>query len=54
MFYFDDYDIKDFDDYAIKELTKIVEKLNLIVKQYQFCTDEFAFLWDLETKLKNH
>lgn len=43
MFYFDDYDIEDFDDYAVKELTKTAEKLNLIAKQYEFGTDEFAF-----------
>ena len=43
MFYFDDYDIKDFDDYAIEELTKIVEKLYLIAREYPFGTDEFAF-----------
>jgi hypothetical protein len=30
MFYFDDYDIKDFDDYAIEELTEIAERLNRI------------------------
>ena len=52
MFYFDDYDIKDFDDYAIKELTKIAEKLNLIVKQYQFCTDEFAFFVGLRDEIE--
>lgn len=45
MFYFDDYDIEDFDDYAIKELTKIVEKLYLIARRYPFATEEFSFLW---------
>lgn len=43
MFYFDDYDIKDFDDYAIEELTEIVEKLNRIAGQYKFGTEEFSF-----------
>lgn len=43
MFYFDDYDIKDFDDYAIEELTEIVERLNRIAGQYKFGTEEFSF-----------
>lgn len=43
MFYFDDYDIKDFDDYAIEELTEITERLNRIAGQYKFGTEEFSF-----------
>lgn len=43
MFYFDDYDIKDFDDYAIEELTEIAERLNRIAGQYKFGTEEFSF-----------
>lgn len=52
MFYFDDYDIKDFDDYAIEELTKIVEKLYLIAREYPFGTDEFAFFVGLADKIE--
>lgn len=52
MFYFDDYDIKDFDDYAIKELTKTAEKLSLIAKQYEFGTDEFAFFVGLRDQIQ--
>ena len=43
MFYFDDYGIKDFDDYAIEELTEITERLNRIAGQYKFGTEEFSF-----------
>lgn len=43
MFYFDDYDIKNFDDNAIEELTEIAEKLNHIAGQYKFGTEEFSF-----------
>ena len=52
MFYFDDYNIEDFDDYAIKELTKIVEKLKHIAKQYEFGTDEFAFFVNLGDEIE--
>ena len=52
MFYFDDYDIEDFDDYAVKELTKTAEKLNLIAKQYEFGTDEFAFFVGLRDEIQ--
>lgn len=47
MFYFDDYDIKDFDDYAIEELTEITERLNRIAGQYKFGTEEFSFFVEL-------
>lgn len=53
MFYFDDYDIEDFDDYAIKELTKIVEKLYLIARRYKFGTEEFSFFMGLADKIEN-
>ena len=43
MFYFDDYDIENFDDYAVEELIKIAEKLNRIAGQYKFGTEEFSF-----------
>lgn len=43
MFYFDDYDIENFDDYAIEELTEITERLNRIAGQYKFGTEEFSF-----------
>lgn len=52
MFYFDDYDIKDFDDYAIEELIKIAEKLYLIAREYPFGTDEFAFFVGLADKIE--
>ena len=52
MFYFDDYDIENFDDYAIKELTKIVEKLYLIAREYPFGSDEFAFFVGLADKIE--
>lgn len=52
MFYFDDYDIEDFDDYAIEELTKIAEKLNHIARQYQFGTQEFSFFLGLADKIE--
>lgn len=43
MFYFDDYSLEDFDDYAVEELIKIAEKLNRIAGQYKFGTEEFSF-----------
>lgn len=43
MFHFDDYNIEDFDDYAIEELTKIVKKLKHIAREYQFGSEEFSF-----------
>ncbi len=43
MFYFDDYSLEDFDDYAVEELIKIAEKLNHLARQYQFGTQEFEF-----------
>lgn len=43
MFYFDDYDIENFDNNAIEELTEIAEKLNRIAGQYKFGTEEFSF-----------
>lgn len=52
MFHFDDYDIENFDDYAIKELTKIVEKLYLIAREYPFGSDEFAFFVGLADKIE--
>lgn len=52
MFYFDDYNIEDFDDYAIKELTKIVEKLYLIARRYKFGTEEFSFFVDLGDRIE--
>ena len=52
MFYFDDYDIKDFDDYAIEELTKVVEKLNHIARKYKFGTEEFSFFVGLADKIE--
>lgn len=52
MFYFDDYNIEDFDDYAIKELTKIVEKLYLIAREYPFGSDEFSFFVGLADKIE--
>lgn len=47
MFYFDDYYIANFDDYAIDELTKIVEKLYHIAREYRFGTREFSFFMGL-------
>lgn len=52
MFYFDDYNIEDFDDYAIKELTKIVEKLYLIARRYKFGSEEFSFFADLGDRIE--
>lgn len=52
MFYFDDYDIEDFDDYAIEELTKIAEKLNHIARKYKFGTEEFSFFVGLADKIE--
>ena len=47
MFYFDDYYIANFDDYAIDELTKIVEKLYHIAGEYRFGTREYSFFMGL-------
>lgn len=52
MFHFDDYEIENFDDYAIEELTKIVEKLYLIARQYKFGTEEFSFFVDLGDRIE--
>lgn len=52
MFYFDDYDIEDFDDYAIGELTKIVKKLKHIARKYKFGTEEFSFFVGLADKIE--
>ena len=52
MFYFDDYSLEDFDDYAIKELTKTTEKLRLIARQYGFDTQEFSFFVGLADKIE--
>lgn len=52
MFYFDDYDIKNFDDNAIEELTEIAEKLNRIAGQYKFGTEEFSFFIGLADKIE--
>lgn len=52
MFYFDDYDIEDFDDYAIEELTKIVKKLKHIAREYQFGSEEFSFFVDLGDRIE--
>ena len=52
MFYFDDYDIENFDDYAIEELTKIVKKLNCIAREYQFGSEEFSFFVDLGDRIE--
>ena len=52
MFYFDDYDIKNFDDNAIEELTEIAEKLNRIAGQYKFGTEEFSFFIGLADRIE--
>ena len=52
MFYFDDYDIENFDDYAIEELTKIVEKLYLAGREYQFGSEEFSFFVGLADRIE--
>ena len=52
MFHFDDHDIEDFDDYAIEELTKIVEKLYLIARRYPFATEEFSFFMGLAYRIE--
>ena len=52
MFHFDDYNIEDFDDYAIEELTKIVKKLKHIAREYQFGSEEFSFFVDLGDRIE--
>ena len=52
MFYFDDYSLEDFDDYAVEELIKIAEKLNHLARQYQFGTQEFEFFVVLADKIE--
>lgn len=50
--YFEDYSLKDLDDYGAEELRKIIRKLNFICNKYNYDTEEYAFFSSLSYQLE--